>query len=350
MVGAARRRTVKFGAAIDMGARGDYNTEMKLKMKFKMKEPDINMKLKKILIALAALALFACVGTSAEGRLNVVAVNFPCYDFARQVLGDLGDATLLVHPGVEVHSYEPSPADIIAIGEADLFVYIGGEGDTWVDNILSGFDASEAPATLRMMDAVTPLEEEEHEHDHGHDHAEEGPEYDEHIWTSPKNAAAMVDALAAALQAVDPEHADAYGENAAAYQAQIEAVDGEIEAIVAGAARRELVFADRFPFLYFVRAYGLDYLAAFPSCTADTEPTPQTIMGLIDRVRQDGIPAVYTIELSSQNVARTVAEETGAKILTLHSMQTVTQDEFDAGESYVSLMRGNVEALREGLN
>ena len=333
-----------------MGARQDYNTEMKLKMKFKMKDIGMKIKLRKMLIAMIVLALTACVGAAAERRLNVVAVNFPCYDFARQVLGDLGDATLLVHPGVEVHSYEPSPADIIAIGEADLFVYIGGEGDTWVDSILSGFDAGEAPATLRMMDAVTPLEEEGEEHHHDHDHDEAGPEYDEHIWTSPKNAAIMVDALAAALQTADPENADAYGENAAAYRAQIEAVDAEIEAIVANAARRELVFADRFPFLYFVRAYGLDYLAAFPSCTADTEPTPQTIMSLIDRVREDGIPAVYTIEMSSRAVAKTVAEETGAGILTLHSMQTVTQDEFDAGESYVSLMRGNAEALREGLN
>ena len=301
--------------------------------------------MRKLLTMLCACALALCAWAAAEGSPRVIATDFPCYDIARQVLGDRGEATMLIHPGVEVHGYEPSPADILAISRADLFVYIGGEGDAWVDGILSGFGA-DAPNRLRMMDAVVPLEEvgEEHAHDH------EGPEYDEHIWTSPKNAMAMTEALARALAGVDPEGEETYRANAEAYREQIAALDAEIEAIVGRAARRELIFADRFPFLYFVRQYGLDYLAAFPSCTADTEPTPQTIMELIDRVRRDGIPAIYTIELSAQAVARTVAEETGARILTLHSMQTVTQDEFDAGETYVSIMRRNAEALEEGLN
>ena len=197
-----------------------------------------------------------------------------------------------------------------------------------------------------MMDAVTPIEE---EGDAVHDHAHDGPEYDEHIWTSPKNAAVMVDAVALALCAIDPDGAETYEAKAGAYRAQIEAIDAKIAGIVEASATKELVFADRFPFLYFVRAYGLDYVAAFPSCTADTEPTPQTILALINEVEEKGLPAVYTIELSTQAVARTVAEETGAKILTLHSMQTVSQAEYEAGETYVSLMQKNVEALREGL-
>ena len=299
--------------------------------------------MKKILSTLVLLALLALPGV-AEGRLNVVAANFPCYDFARQVVGDRGDVTLLIKPGVEVHAYEPAPADIIAIGEADLFVYIGGEGDAWADNILAGFDDGKAPATLRMMDVVTPLEEE------GDDVAHDAPEYDEHIWTSPKNAMAMVAALADTLCALDTANADAYRVAADGYITQIGELDAAFEAVVANGARRELVFADRFPFLYFTREYGLDYLAAFPSCTADTEPTPQTLMLLIQRVVEDHIPAIYAIELSTQAVARTVAEETGAEILTLHSMQTVTQEEFDAGETYTSLMARNLEAVRTGLN
>ena len=298
----------------------------------------------KKLILLAALLLALGAMACAEGGLNVVAANFPCYDFARQVLGDRGSATLLIHPGVEVHSYEPSPADIVAIGEADLFVYIGGEGDAWADGILAGF-GDDGPASLRMMDAVTPLEEEG-----GESHAHEAPEYDEHIWTSPKNAVAMVAALSEALCGLDPENAGGYRAAAEDYIARIDAIDAAFREAVENGARRELVFADRFPFLYFTREYGLDYAAAFPSCTADTEPTPQTMLALIQRVEQDGIPAIYTIEMSTQAVARTVSEETGAKILTLHSLQTVTQDEFEAGESYVSLMWNNVEAVREGLN
>lgn len=299
--------------------------------------------MKKVIILISVLLLALAATAAAEEKLNVVATDFPCYDFVRQVAGDRADVTLLIHPGVEVHFYEPSPADILAISDADLFVYIGGEGDAWADSLLDGFD-DDAPETLRMMDAVAPIEEEGEE-----EHAHDGPEYDEHIWTSPKNASLMVAAAAAALRAIDPDNADAYEANAQDYIAQIDAIDADIQAIVDGAARRTLVFADRFPFLYLVRAYGLDYVAAFPSCTADTEPTPQTILSLIQAVEADGSPVVYTIEMSTQAVARTVAEETGAAILTLHSAQTVTQDEFDAGETYVSLMRKNIEALREGL-
>ena len=299
--------------------------------------------MKKLVLTLALLALLI-LPAAAEGRLNVVATNFPCYDFARQVLGDRGDVALLIKPGVEVHAYEPTPADIIAIGQADLFVYIGGESDTWADNILAGFDGGDAPATLRMMDVVTPLEEE------GDDAVHDTPEYDEHIWTSPKNAMAMVSALADTLCGLDAANASACRAAADGYIAQISALDAAFEDVVDNGARRELVFADRFPFLYFTREYGLDYLAAFPSCTADTEPTPQVLMKLIQRVVEDKIPAVYAIELSTQAVARTVAEETGAEILTLHSMQTVTQAEFETGETYVSLMTRNLEALRRGLN
>jgi len=301
--------------------------------------------MKRMAVLLVLALVMSVLPVAAEGRLNVVATNFPCYDFARQVVGDRGTVTLLIKPGVEVHSYEPTPADIIAIGEADLFAYIGGEGDAWADNILSGFDGGDAPATLRMMDAVSLLEE---EGDDDHD-AHDAPEYDEHIWTSPKNAMAMVRAMADALCAIDADNADAYRASSEAYIGEIAALDAAFEEVVENGARRELVFADRFPFLYFTRAYGLDYVAAFPSCTADTEPTPQILMTLIQRVVGDHIPVVYAIELSTQAVAKTVAEETGAGILTLHSMQTVTQDEFDAGETYVSIMTRNLEAVRKGL-
>ena len=323
--------------AIDKRRGVGYNMKSKLKTIFKY-EADM----KKIILIIFALLALICASAAAEGALSVVATDFPCYDFARQVAGDRAEVSMLIKPGVEVHAYDPSPADILSISDADLFVYVGGEGDAWADGILSGFDG-DGPATLRMMDAVTPLEEE------GDDHAHEAPEYDEHIWTSPVNAMAMVNALADALGAIDPDGAEVYAANATDYNERIAAIDADFRAIADASRTKLVVFADRFPFLYFVREYGLDYAAAFPSCTADTEPTPQTILALIKAVEDNGLNAVFTIEMSTQAVARTVAEETGAAILTMHSVQTVTQDEFDAGESYVSLMQKNVEALREGL-
>ncbi len=302
--------------------------------------------MKRIVFIILALLLTGSMSAMAGGRLKVVATNFPCYDFARQVCGDGAEVTMLLKPGTEAHAYDPTPADILAMGNADLFVYIGGESDAWADGILASFDEGDRPATLRMMDCVSDLVEED-DADAGHHGAV--PEYDEHIWTSPVNAAAMVRALGEALAGLDGADADAFREAANAYAAQIEGIDEALRRLVEGAKRKTLVFADRFPFVYLTREYGLDYVAAFSSCTADTEPSAQTVMALIDRVVSEDIPAVYTIELSTQAVAKTVAEETGAEILTLHSMQTVTQDEFEAGESYVSLMQRNLEALGRGL-
>lgn len=297
---------------------------------------------KTALIAAAIMMLLLCGAAQAEGKLSIVCTDFPCYDLARQAAGELAEVTMLLKPGVEAHSFEPTPADILQIGEADLFVYIGGESDAWADSILSGFDGGDAPATLRMMDAVEDLIEEED--------ADHGPEYDEHIWTSPVNAMRMENAVADALCRLDAANAQEYLDNASDYNTRIAAIDDEIRTLVSGAKRRTLVFADRFPFIYFVREYGLDYLAAFPSCTADTEPSAQIVMSLIERVAGEKLPAIYTIEMSTQAIARTVAEETGAEILTLQSMQTLSQADFDAGASWVTLMEQNVEALRKGLN
>lgn len=304
------------------------------------------MKLK-IAILVGLLAALLCSCACAEGGLSIVCTDFPCYDLVRQAAGERAQVTMLLKPGAEAHAYDPTPSDIIAIGRADLFVCIGGESDAWAEGILEGFDVAEGPRVLRMMDCVDGLIEETGD---AHDHGDEGPEYDEHIWTAPLNAAAMVRAAGAALSEIDPAGAAEYAANAEAGAAAFEAIDAEIRAIVDGAARRELVFADRFPFIYFTRAYGLDYLAAFPSCTADTEPSAQTVAALIDRVSHHGIPAVYTIELSTRAIAKTIAEETGAEILTLQSMQTVSQADFDAGKTCVSIMRENAEALRKGLN
>lgn len=297
--------------------------------------------MKKIVCAFIAVFMLMCCGAVAE-ELSIVVTDFPCYDMARAVAGDMAEITMLIKPGSEVHSYEPAPSDIIAMTEADLFIYIGGESDSWAVDMLSSM-GGDAPATLRMFDCVEGASAEEHEHDE-HEH-----EYDEHIWTSPKNAMLMVSAVSEALCGLDMENADIYAANEAEYNAQIAGIDAQITDMVANAARTELVFGDRFPFLYLAREYGLTWSAAFPGCAAETEPSAQTIMELIMKVSAEKIPVVYVIEMSTGNVAGAIAEDTGAEIVTLHSIQNVSADEFAAGETYVSIMQKNVEALRKGL-
>ena len=299
--------------------------------------------MKKIVCLIIVLILALPFCAAAEEKLSIVVTDFPCYDFARAVAGDMADITMLIKPGSEVHSYEPTPGDIIAMTEADLFIYIGGESDSWVEGMLDSM-GGDAPETLRMFDFVEACSEEGHENS-GHDH-----EYDEHIWTSPVNAMVMVNAVSAAVCAADVEKTDIYVQNAAEYNEQIAEIDAEITGIVENAARTELVFGDRFPFLYLAEEYGLTWHAAFPGCAAETEPSAQRIMELIMKMAEDGIPVVYVIEMSTGNVASAIAEDTGAEIVTLHSIQNVSADEFAAGETYVSIMQRNVEALRKGLN
>lgn len=301
------------------------------------------MRIIKILLAVCLLLSLCSLPASADEKLSIVCTSFPCYDFARAVAGENAELRLLIKPGAEVHSFEPTPADIMAVADCDLFIYIGGESDAWVEDILDSF-GSDAPATLRMFDCVEAVEA---EHAHA-DHDE--TEYDEHIWTSPRNAVRMVNAAAEAISEIDPASESVYIENAKDYIAEIEQLDAQFRETVENAARKEMIFADRFPFLYFAQEYGLSYVSAFPSCSSESEPSAKTMMELIDRVISDKIPAVYTIELSSGKTAQTIAEETGVNVLTFHSIQNVSEEDFSAGETYITLMRRNLEALKEGLN
>ena len=307
-----------------------------------------------LLMLAAPLSLAGCGRVAAEGgadALRIVCTSFPCYDFARAVAGDAAEIALLIKPGTEVHSFEPTPLDVRTIAECDLFVCIGGESDAWAEDILSTF-GDEAPRVLKLIDCVEAVEEEAVEGMTVHVEAGKGGEieYDEHIWTSPVNAMRMVEAVRDGLADARPALAERFFANAEGYLEEIAAIDAELRDLVAGAARRELIFGDRFPFLYLAREYGLEYWAAFPSCAAESEPSAKTLAFLIEKVRADAVPAVYQIELSSGRTARAVAEETGAEVLTLQSAQNVSEADFAAGATYVRLMRENIEALRKGLN
>ena len=329
-----------------------------------------------LFLALAlAFSLCACA-TPAEktddGRLQIVTTLFPYYDFARAIVGERADVTLLLSPGREAHSFEPTPLDAVTISEADVFLYNGGEGEYWVDSML---DAAGEHITVvaRMMDYVDALDEEyvegmqgadghDHDHDHdahddhdehGHDeeaHDSDAVEYDEHIFTSPKNAVLLVGAVCDAICKADPSNEAFYRANCDAYCAQLEALDARFADLCENAPRKLLVFADRFPMLYFCREFGLDYRAAFHGCSGDTEPSLATIKFLIDKVEEESIPVVYTIDFGTKKVAAVVSECTGAAVDTLYSMQTVSRADFDAGETYLTLMERNYEALRKGLS
>ena len=329
-------------------------------------------------LALAlAFSLTACtvpVEKADDGKIQIVATLFPYYDFARAIAGDRADVTLLLSPGREAHSFEPTPLDAVTISESDVFLYNGGEGEYWVDSML-GAAGENIAVIARMMDYVDALDEEyvegmqgadghDHDHEHGshddhddhdHDHEEDEHdsdevEYDEHIWTSPKNAVVLCRAICDAICKADPANEDFYHANCDGYCAQIEALDAHFADLCASAPRKLLVFADRFPMLYFCREFGLDYRAAFHGCSGDTEPSLATIKYLIDKVEDEDIPVVYTIDFGTKKVAAVVSECTGAAVDTLYSMQTVSRADFDAGETYLTLMERNYEALRKGLN
>ncbi len=305
-----------------------------------------------LLCAAIMLGISACGSAdvkSDNGKINIVATIFPEYDFARAVAGDNANIKMLVSPATKIHSFEPSPQDIAAVQNADLFIYIGGEGDAWVEKILSAVDTSKMKV-LKMMDTVSVVEEEivdgmEAEEESDSDEIE----YDEHIWTSPKNAMAMVNAICGAISEIDKENADIYEKNAAAYNAEIQAVDDEIKQVVDAASKKMLVFGDRFPFRYFADEFGLSYYAAFPGCSGETDASAATVAKLVKRIEENSLPAVFYVELGNHAMADSIANQTGTKALMLHSCHNVSKEDFDNGVTYVDLMKNNVETLKEGL-
>lgn len=306
------------------------------------------------LLATLLLCLTGCGGSvpAEDGRLTILATDFPAYDFAKAVTGDLAEVELLLPPGTESHSYEPTPKDILRVQGCDLFIYVGGESDAWVDTILESLD--KPVRTLRMIDCVPTLEEEtlegmtgEDDHD-GHDHSEgQVVEVDEHVWTAPINAMQIVEHLGAEIVALDEANAETYVANENAYLAELMALDEEFHGFFDTVEEPIMVFGDRFPLRYFAEAYGVTCYAAFPGCSTQTEPSAATIAFLTDKVRGEALSTVYYIEFSNHLVADSIAEATGAQTALFHSCHNVSKAELDSGVTYVSLMRQNLETLRQ---
>lgn len=298
------------------------------------------------------LSLCACSGGGEhkdDGKVTVVASAFVQYDFARAVAGERAEIKLLLKPGEEAHTYDPTPADMIAIADCDVFLFGGGESDSWIERVLDSVDTSEKQL-VAMMDVCAAVEEETSEGMQVGLKDDDGEaEYDEHVWTSPKNAAEIVKAVCSALCAADPENAGIYGENAENYTEKLMELDAEFRDIADSCGGGTLIFGDRFPLIYFVREYGLDYYAAFPGCASNAEPSAKTVAFLTDRVREEKIPIVFQIELSNGKTAAAIAEGAGARVETFYTCQNISRDDFDAGETYLSIMSRNLETLKEAL-
>ena len=303
-----------------------------------------------------------------DDKISAVCTIFPLYDWTKNIIGDEQekyDLTFLIDGGVDFHSYQPSVQDIAKISTCDLFIYVGGESDAWVDNALKNATNKDIKVInlLEVLGDKVKTEEAvegmEHEHDDDHDHEEDHDgehgeeEYDEHVWLSLRNAAVCCKEIASAIKGLDEERADSYENNLAAYREKLTTLDKNYSTAVSNAKYNTLVFGDRFPFRYLADDYGLKYYAAFSGCSAETEASFETIIFLAGKIDELKLPAVCTIEGSSHKIAEQVKNNTTAKnqkVVTFDSMQSVTAKDVENGVSYISIMQNNLNALKNALN
>ena len=304
-------------------------------------------------------------GESESDKLRVVATIFPGYDWVHQIMGDraaAADLTMLLDNGVDLHSYQPTTDDIIKVFDCDLFIYVGGESDGWAENALKTAANKDIKVVsllevlgerVKTEEIVEGMQDADHAHAHDHEHEHDhGEEKDEHVWLSLKNAKTLVGAIADALQELDPDNKDTYAANASAYIEKLSALDGAYQSAVDSAARKTVLFGDRFPFRYLVDDYGLRYYAAFAGCSAESEASFETVSFLAKKVDELGLPCVLTIEGKNHKLAETIVRSTAGKnqkVLTMDSMQSMTSKDAANGATYLSVMEQNLSVLKEAL-
>jgi len=307
----------------------------------------------KIILALAGIGILVATlvyaGNNSAKGTSIIATNFVGYDFARAVVDDKNAVSMLLKPGTETHNFEPTPQDIINIRNAKLFIYVGGESDQWVENLLADNDIP-SERRLRLMDFVELKTEEQKEGMEAEGGEEEEGEYDEHIWTSIPNAICLVNAIRDKLTALNMPKGDIYAANAKIYTDRLTKIDGDLRAVVEKASQRTLIFGDRFPFRYFADEYGLDYYAAFPGCSDQTEASASTVTFLTEKAKALNVKAIFKIEMSSAQLAKTIANEVGAEVYVLHAAHNISEQEISAGLSYADIMEQNVKTLAEALD
>ena len=314
-------------------------------------------------IILCLICLTACRSPNREeeekdGKLTILTTIFPEYDWVRNIAGedqDFCDVSMLLDQGVDMHSYQPSADDILKIGSSDIFIYVGGESDAWVTDTLNNIkDKKTRVINLLEILGDTAKEEETVEGMQSEETEEEqaAPARDEHVWLSLRNAAALTDRICQVMSEADPEHSAVYQENASAYIGELDRLDKEYQDTVSAARIRTLLFGDRFPFRYMTEDYGLEYYAAFPGCSAETEASFETITFLAEKTDELSLNAVLTIEGTDHRMAETIVSNTKTgdqKILTLNSMQSVSGEDIDRGADYLTIMKENLAVLKEAL-
>ena len=308
------------------------------------------------LAALFIVMSFIAAAAEPAPTLKIIATLFPQYDFARQIAGDRAEVRLLLPPGAESHSYEPTPSDMKAIDRADLFIYTGPAMEPWAKRLA---DSATRPDGVRIVDAsigITPHRDDDHDHDHGddddlHEHGDHGHghEYDPHIWLDPTLAAAMADTIAVALMERDPAGAAVYRENADRLIGELRAMDAEFRATVERSPRRRLVFGERFAFAYFFRRYGLEEIGAYKSCAPGAEPGLKAVIEVVNFVKQHKVGYIYLEAMSTSRISRVVNQETGAEILTVDSLHNLPADKQRQGYTYQRVMLDNMAAFAKGL-
>lgn len=325
-----------------------------------------------MLVAVLAVCALSGCGTSKSGedkndkKIKIVTTIFPEYDWVMQILGDKADkadVTMLLDKGVDLHSYQPSTADIAKISEADVFIYVGGESDEWVEDILKEAKNKKLKV-INLMDVMGDKakeeevkegmqeEEEEHAEEAKDGKEEEEVEYDEHVWLSLKNAKIFTKKIADVLSEVDKDDAKTYQANYESYAKKLDDLDKKYADAVASAKNKTLVFGDRFPFRYLVNDYGLDYYAAFVGCSAESEASFETVTFLAKKIDELGLGNVLTIEGKNHKIAKTVVDNTknkDQKVLTMDSMQSTTSKDVKDGATYLGIMEKNLEVLKEAL-
>lgn len=328
--------------------------------------------IKKIISILIAMVLmFTGVGvwsttvvraeSSSSGsgnKLKIVATIFPEYDWTREILGDRlkdVDLTLLLDNGTDLHSFQPAVKDIMKVSSCDLLIYVGGESDQWIEDALKSA-ANPDMKTINLMETLKDFIKEEETvegmQEKHHSHEEDKKEYDEHVWTSLRNASAAAEVIADTLAELDPENSDIYKENLRSYQGELSSLDNEYQKTVDQSTHKTLLFADRFPFRYLVDDYGISYYAAFSGCSAESEASFKTITFLAEKVDELGLKEVFTIEKSDDRIAETVIENTrdkNQKVAVLNSMQSITSEEIADGTTYLSIMEDNLKVLKAAL-